>query len=174
MGIAPTDRVHPAFPKSCRQDRDPKNVPHIERPHLHCPPRLPAQQAVVVAKRHALCLPAINAINDEQRSPPCGWRLCSPAEIAVHSTPSGRWDSHSWLSSCSFSSSGRSRNPRHYTVISSGAGRLFLPHSLLRTRRPAQREISLLFAFIACVIRPGARMHLTKLSGIPNILDIEK
>ncbi len=31
------------------------------------------------------------------------------------------------------------------SVISNGAGRLFLPHSLLRMRRPEQREISLRF-----------------------------
>src|SRR6266850_5202571 len=37
------------------------------------------------------------------------------------------------------------RRPRH-PVISNGAGRLFLPHSLLRMRRPAKREISLLFS----------------------------
>src|SRR5258707_1137454 len=37
------------------------------------------------------------------------------------------------------------RCPRPPPVISNGAGRLFLPHSLLRMRRPAQREISLLF-----------------------------
>src|SRR6266478_5000957 len=30
-----------------------------------------------------------------------------------------------------------------HTVISNGVGRLFPPHSLLRMRRPAQREISL-------------------------------
>jgi hypothetical protein len=33
------------------------------------------------------------------------------------------------------------------TVISDGAGRFLLPHSLLRMRRPAQREISLLLHF---------------------------
>src|SRR2546422_6332593 len=69
MGIAPTHGAPPAFPKSRRQDRNPKNVPHVDRPHLHRPPRLPAHQAVVVAKRHPLRLPMINAINDEQRRP---------------------------------------------------------------------------------------------------------
>src|SRR6266849_4414772 len=47
------------------------------------------------------------------------------------------------------------------TVISNEAGRLFLPHSLLRMRRPAQREISLLFA--PCTRpRPAHPHHLMK------------
>src|SRR5207244_7701260 len=36
-------------------------------------------------------------------------------------------------------------------VISNGAGRLFLPLSLLRKRRPAQREISLLLDSVAAI-----------------------
>src|SRR5207245_6667323 len=39
--------------------------------------------------------------------------------------------------------------PTAPTVISNEAGRLFLPASLLRSGRPAQREISLLFALCA-------------------------
>src|SRR5216683_8116725 len=47
------------------------------------------------------------------------------------------------------------------TVISNEAGRLFLPHSLLRMRRPAQREIPLLFA--PCTRpRPAHPHHLMK------------
>jgi hypothetical protein len=39
--------------------------------------------------------------------------------------------------------------PHHPPVISNGAGRLFPSHSLLRMRRAAQREISLLFRRLA-------------------------
>ena len=94
MRIPPTHRAYPAFPKSRWQNRDPENVPHVECPHLHCPPRLPAGQAVVVAKRHPLRHPTINPIYDEQRSP------LLQSESAEDSTPSGARDSHSWLSSC--------------------------------------------------------------------------
>src|SRR5882762_4103991 len=70
MRILTAHRACPAFPKSRWQDRDPENGPHIERPHLPRPPRLPARQAVVVAKRHPLRHPLINSMNDEQCSPP--------------------------------------------------------------------------------------------------------
>ena len=68
--IASAHRTHPAFPKSARQNRNPKNMPHVKRPHLHCTPRFSTRQAVIVSKRHALRLPMINAINDDRHSPP--------------------------------------------------------------------------------------------------------
>src|SRR6266850_2186928 len=56
--------------------------------------------------------------------------------------------------------------PPRRPVISNGAGRLFLPASLLRSGRLAQREISLLFAFIARWGRtPGLKRAVFDLSS---------
>src|SRR6266853_1694692 len=59
--------------------------------------------------------------------------------------------------------------PRQPTVISNGAGRSFLPRSLLRIRRPAQRETALLlhFAYEAYIRRCHNFSHLNRFLQFP-------
>src|SRR5260370_19738441 len=83
------------------------------------------------------------------------WALCSSSASSLSSLPNskpsppppqGNHPHPTQLTERPDHTSGLPSNPRAplpHTVISNGAGRLFLPHSLLRMRRPAQREISL-------------------------------
>src|SRR6266849_403142 len=86
------------------------------------------------AQRHPSCLSRTSphpSFRTEQADFFFRFRSCS---VAAHASP--------------VISNGAGRLPQaaHASpVISNGAGRFFLPLSLLRKRRPAQREISLLF-----------------------------
>src|SRR5712691_3505259 len=69
MWLMATRGTYPAFPKPDWQQGNPKDVPHVERPHLHGPARLPARKAVVVAKCKAFWPEMVGAMNYEHVSP---------------------------------------------------------------------------------------------------------
>jgi len=63
--ITPAHRTCPVLPEADRQNRHPKDVPHVERPGCNGPPLRPARHAVVVAKPNPLGQEMVDAVNED-------------------------------------------------------------------------------------------------------------
>jgi hypothetical protein len=63
--LTATNRTPPTFAKTQLQNGNPENVPSIKSANLSRTPRLPAREAIVIAKGQSLRAELVDAMNDE-------------------------------------------------------------------------------------------------------------